>query len=186
MKFLWLLLLSIPSNAAFEKGSVFVDFSKIQLDAYLQPSHPEMTVESMDTKGDGKNDTHFVFLKSDGDSKVLLKHLFDLNGDQKIDLAKHFEKGKVYKVEADLDFDNKADVVSEYDPKTGELLKKTQSDGKTNIWRYWHEGKLRLKEMDRNSDGKPDIWVHYRSGKVVKTEVDVGFDGKTIKVQKTE
>ena len=83
----------------------------------------------------------------------------------------------------DLDYDGIVDVVSEYDPITGELKKKTQADGTTNIWKYYFKNELRKKEVDdRNSDGKPDMWVYYRNGKVIRTEVDKDFTGKIVRI----
>jgi hypothetical protein len=75
------------------------------------------------------------------------------------------------------------DVVSEFDVATGELKRKIQADGNTNIWKYYFRNELRKKEVDRNSDGKPDMWVYYRNGKVLRTEVDQNFDGKIIRIE---
>jgi antitoxin component YwqK of YwqJK toxin-antitoxin module len=167
-------------------STIYIDFDKLDLNAYLKEGKPGIKIEKLDTKGAGKPDTYFVFEDQPDKKRELLMHLFDLNGNGKVDLAKHFSKGKLIKTEADLDLKEGVDVVTEYDPKTGEIIKKTQADGKTNIWRYWHEGKVRLKEMDRNSDKRPDVWVHYRNGKVVKTETDVDFDGKNIRIQNAD
>ena len=166
--------------------SEYIDFSKLDLNSYKNVDGEKLTIESADTHGKGKDNVFFVFQMqaSDKDNEKILKyHLFDLNSDGKIDLVKHFNLGKLAKSEADLDFDGKADVVTEFDTNTGQVVKKTENDGKSNIWRYWHKGEMRLKEMDRNSDKKPDVWIHYRSGQVIKTEVDVDFDGKNIRVQ---
>ena len=161
------------------KGKALVH--RIKLDDYLKNLGPDETLEKMDSGGKGEPDIFIIYQKSEDAPKKLVMQLFDLNRDGKIDMVKHFEKGKMVKSEVDLDYDGYVDVVSEYDPKTGELLKKTQADGETNIWKYYTHNELRKKEIDRNSDGKPDMWVYYRGNKILKTEIDEKFDGKTIR-----
>lgn len=162
------------------KGKALVQ--TIKLDDYLKNLDPDEVVEKLDSLGKNNPDIFIIFKKKEDGSKQLVMQLFDLNRDGKIDLAKHFEKGKLVKTEMDLDYDGAVDVVSEFDPQTGELRKKIQADGTTNIWKYYFHNELRKKEVDRNSDGKPDMWVYYRNGKVVRTEVDKNFDGKIIRI----
>lgn len=161
--------------------SDYVDFPKIILNKYIEPRQ-EIVIEKIQSQEDGKVTAYFVFEKKINDiDKKLIMHVFDLNGDGRMDMAKFFVNKTVTKAEYDLDYDGKVDDVSEYDPKTGELLKKTVTQGASNLWKYWYKGELRLLEMDRNNDRKPDMWIHYRKDKVVKTEVDSNYDGKTIK-----
>jgi len=163
------------------KGKVLVH--TIKLDEYLKNIGPGQVLEKMDSQGHGNPDIFVISRKNDDGSKTLIMQLFDLNRDGKIDLVKHFEKGKLIRTEMDLDYDGKVDVVSEYDPQTGELKKKIQADGTTNIWKYYFKNEIRKKEVDRNSDGKPDMWVYYRNGKVIRTEVDKTFDGKIVRIE---
>jgi hypothetical protein len=161
------------------KGKALIH--RLALNDYMKNLEPDQVMEKMDSRGKKDADIFIIYQKSDDGSKRLVMQLFDLNRDGKIDLAKHFEKGKLVKTEADLDFDGFVDVVSEYDPATGELKKKTQADGDTNIWKYYVKNELRRKEIDRNSDGKPDMWVYFRNNKILKTEIDEKFDGKSIR-----
>lgn len=161
--------------------SEYIDFSKINLNKYIEP-RPEIVIEKIQSQEDAKVTAYFVFEKKLNDlDKTLIMQVFDLNGDGRMDMAKFLTNKVVTRAEYDLDYDGKVDDVSEYDAKTGELIKKTISQGGTNLWKYWHKGELRLTEMDRNNDKKPDMWIHYRKDKVVKTEVDANYDGKSIK-----
>jgi hypothetical protein len=161
--------------------SDYIDFSKINLNKYIE-ARPETIIEKIQSQEDPRVTAYFVFEKKINDlDKKLIMQVFDLNGDGKMDLAKFFTNKTITKAEYDLDRDGKVDDVSEYNPKNGELLKKTISHGATNMWKYWYKGDLRLLEMDRNNDHKPDMWIHYRKDKVVKTEVDSNYNGKTIK-----
>jgi len=162
------------------KGKALIQ--TIKLDEYLTNLPDDEVVEKLNSQGKGNPDIFIIFKKKPDGSRQLVMQLFDLNHDGKIDLAKHFEKGKLVKTEADLDYDGVVDVVTEYDPQTGEVRKKTQADGNTNIWKYYFHNELRKKEVDRNSDGKPDMWVYYRGGKVVRTEIDKNFDGKIVRI----
>lgn len=156
---------------------------KINLEANLKNLKPDEAVEKMDTTGKGQPDIFIVYRKGEKGLKQLVRQLFDINKDSKIDLIKYFEKGKLVRIEEDNTYEGVVDVVSEYDPLSGELKKKTMADGSTNIWKYYFKNEIRKKEVDRNSDGKPDVWVYYRNGKVIRTEVDKNFDGKIIRIE---
>ncbi|MCC6278366.1 MAG: hypothetical protein IT289_10680 [Oligoflexia bacterium] len=159
---------------------------RVQLEKYLTDLTPEETLEKLDSQNKGEPDMFVVFRREEGVSnRQLVLQAFDVNRDKKIDLVKHFSKGKVIKREADLDFDGIVDVISEFDPVSGQLRKKTQADGPTNVWKYYVSGELRRKEMDRNADGKPDMWVYYRGGRATRTEIDQNFDGKPIAIEGT-
>lgn len=178
-----LILVSLNTYAGLDSPlkSEYIDFSKINLNKYIEP-RPEIIIEKIQSQEDPRVTAYFVFEKKINDlDKKLIMHVFDLNGDGRMDLAKFFTNKTVTRAEYDLDYDGKVDDVSEYDPKTGELLKKTLTQGGANLWKYWYKGELRLVEMDRNNDHKPDMWIHYRKDKVVKTEVDSNYDGKSIK-----
>ncbi len=155
----------------------------IKINEYLKNLEPDQIVEKMDSRGkNGDPDIFVIFNKKEDGSKTLVMQLFDLNRDGKIDLVKHFEKGKLVRTEADLDYDGMVDVVSEYDPVSGELKRKIQADDATNIWKHYIKNELRKKEIDRNADGKPDMWVYYRGGKIIRTEIDKDFNGKIVRV----
>lgn len=155
---------------------------KINLNKYLDVTQANLGIEKVDSANKGKPDLIVIFKKSDGASKEPVMHLFDLNRDGKIDLAKHFISAKLSRVEADLDYDGIVDVVSYLDPKTAETTQKVMADGSSNIWKYYFKNELRKKELDRNGDGKPDIWVYYRNGRVMSTEVDKDFKGTIVKI----
>jgi len=155
----------------------------IKLDDYLKNIGPENILEKIDSAGKGSPDIFVLFIKNENGTKQLLMQLFDINRDKKVDLVKHWEKGKMSKTEMDLDYDAIVDVVSEYDLLSGEIKRKIQADGDTNIWKHYFKNELRKKEVDRNSDGKPDLWVYYRAGKVIRTEIDEKFDGRVTRVE---
>ena len=167
------------SDLEVVKGKALIH--RIKLNDYLKNLNPNQVLEKMDSRGKGEPDIFIVYDKSDDGTKHLAMQLFDLNRDGNIDLVKHFDKGRLVKTEADLDYDGFVDVVSEYDPVSGDLKKKTQADGETNIWKYYVKNELRRKEIDRNSDGKPDMWVYYRNNRILKTEIDEKFNGKSIR-----
>ena len=180
-------LLSLVTSSAFANmtdplKADYIDFSKIQLNQYVDSKNPEWIIEKQKSAEDAKVTVAFVFEKKNSEvERRMIMQVFDLNGDGKMDLARHYKNKILVKLESDLDFDGKVDDVSEYDSKTGKLLKKTVASGAANEWRYWYNDELRLKEIDRNNDKKPDMWLHYRKDKIVKTEVDSNFDGKQIK-----
>lgn len=183
MKILIAFLIATPCFASLQNPlkSDYIDFSKINLSDYVKKK-ADTIVEKNQSQEDSKLTVYFVFEKKLNEvERKLLMHVFDLNGDSKLDMAKHYVNGKVSKMEFDLDNDGKVDEVTVYDPKTGDIQKKTSSQSQSNIWRYWFKGELRLMELDRNNDKKPDMWLHYRKDKVVKTEVDADYDGKKIK-----
>lgn len=171
------------ANLADPLKADYIDFSKLSLSQYVDTKRSDWIVEKQKSLEDSKITVAFVFEKKDTDvERKLLMQVFDLNGDNKWDLARHYRNKVLVKLESDLDFDGKVDDVTEYDAKTGKLLKKTVAFGGTNEWRYWFNDELRLKEIDRNNDKKPDMWLHYRKDRIVKTEVDSNFDGKQIKM----
>jgi len=155
---------------------------RIKLGDYLKNLEDGAAIESLDSDDSGTPDIFIVYKKSRKGIRELIRHLFDFNKDGKIDLVKHFKYGKLLKIETDQDYDGLVDTISEYDTKSGELKKKTQADGNTNIWKYYFKNEIRKKEVDRNSDGKPDVWVYYRNGKITRTEVDRNFKGKIIRI----
>lgn len=155
----------------------------IKLEQYLAQLGPNMTLEKMDSQGKGEPDIFVLFKTEDASVRQLVLQAFDVNRDKKIDLVKHYSKGKLVRTEADLDYDGLVDAVTEFDPATGQMKKKIQADGTTNIWKYYVESELRRKELDRNSDGKADMWVYYRGGRVTRTEIDQNFDGKVVLVE---
>ncbi len=182
------LLLCLGADASIQKNfqSEYVDFSKLTLNGYAKVDGTDRVIEKLEPQ-EKDQPIMYVLFKKEKDAageRQLVMQLFDLNRDGKIDLAKHFKRKVVVKAEYDLDYDGKVDVISNYDDQSGELLQKVQSDGKTNIWKYWYKGELRRKEIDRNSDKKPDMWIHYRGGTVVKTEVDVNYNGEDVRLIK--
>ena len=168
----------LPNQKAVQPG-----IRTIKLQSYLENLGPDQILEKMDSAGKNSPDIFVVFKKSETGAKTLQYQAFDLNRDGKVDLVKTFVNGKMVRTEMDLDYDGVVDVVSDYDPKTGEIVKKTQADANTNIWKYYFKNELRKKELDRNQDGKPDMWVYYRNGKILRTEIDQKFDGHATRVE---
>jgi hypothetical protein len=176
-------VIAAAEKQAIKESPKATAINQIKIGDYLKNLTTNQVVEKLDSQGKNNPDIFIVFDKKEDGSKTMLMQLFDLNRDSKVDLVKHFEKGKLVKTEADLDYDGVVDVVSEYEPQTGELKKKTQADGSTFIWKYYFKNELRKKEIDRNSDGKPDMWVYYRGGKILRTEIDKDFNGKIVRVE---
>lgn len=152
----------------------------IRLQEFLTDISENQLVEKRDSQGGNNPDIFIVYKVDKNGSKELQMQLFDLNRDGKIDLVKHYVHGKLSREEKDTKFDGITDLVIDYDTVTGAVKKKSQSDGKTNIWTYYTKDEIYRKELDRNFDGKPDMWVYYRKGKIYRTEIDAHFDGKKI------
>jgi len=181
---MWLILLSL----AFAAKQDFVDVlspaikaRKMDLNHYKTDINKSKVLESMDSKDEGVPDTFIVYLMRDN-NKILLMHLFDLNRDGKIDVAKHFKNSKMMRTEAVLDKDGNVFSITEYNLSNGNEIKKVTYDGELVSTRLSYKKQVRREEMDRNLDGKVDMWIHYRDGLVVKSEVDEDFDGKKIRV----
>lgn len=174
---------AVPKVDTKAKAETNPTIRELKLQDYLAHLSGEQMLEKMDSSGKGTPDIFVVFKKLENGGRQLEMQLFDLNRDNKIDLAKHFENAKMTRTEMDLDYDGVVDVVSLYDTKTGEIQKKVQADGSTNIWKFYFKNELRKKEVDRNQDGKPDMWVYYRNGKILRTEIDQNFDGKAVRVE---
>ena len=66
----------------------------IRLQEFLTNLEPDEVVEKKDSQGGQNYDIFIVYKKKDDGPKQLVMQLFDLNRDGKIDLVKHFEKGK--------------------------------------------------------------------------------------------
>src|ERR1700677_2138785 len=99
----------------------------IRLQEYLTQLDPDEIVEKRDSLGGENPDIFIVYKKKDDGPKQLVLQLFDLNRDGKIDLVKHYEKGKLAREEKDTDYDGITDIVIEYDTKTGAVKKKSQA-----------------------------------------------------------
>lgn len=166
------------SNEKQRSALLAIDFKK-----YFEGLPEGQSVEKMDSQGKGISDMISVFQRADNGDRILVRQLFDINRDGKIDLANTFAKGKRIKSEFDLDFDGRVDSVNDFNPETGELERKVMMENNALTWLYWFKNELRRKEVDRNGDDRPDMWVHYRNGRVVKTEIDVNYDGKNIRVE---
>tara|TARA_B100001248_G_C27399434_1_gene468766 strand:+ start:8263 stop:8829 length:567 start_codon:yes stop_codon:yes gene_type:complete len=153
----------------------------MDLNYYKKDLKDSKVLESMDSQDEGKPDTFLIYVMRDG-AKILLMHLFDLNRDGKIDVAKHFKNSKMYRTETILDREGKIFAITEYNPDTGNEIKKVTFDHEVMTTRLSYKNQLRREEIDRNLDGKTDMWVHYREGQVVKSEVDEDFDGENIRI----
>ncbi len=189
----WGLTIGLTLNAPTAEGALKVNpghaeeivpgkilVRTIRLQNYLEQIQPDEIVEKRDSLGGENPDIFIVYKKKADGAKTLELQLFDLNRDGKIDLVKHYEKGKLVREERDTDYDGITDIVIEYDGTTGAIKKKSQADKHTNIWTYFVKNEIYRKEVDRNFDGKPDMWVYYRKGKIYRTEIDKNFNGKKI------
>ncbi len=174
------LLVSLTSIAAVDAKKN--PLAQINLKSFMENLADDFVLEKMDSENKGTPDMYAVFKKGDNQNRILVYQLFDFNRDGKVDLVNHYQKGKKIKADYDLDYDGKVDAENEFD-ETGAIFKKTLVENDNLMWKYWHSGELRRKEVDRNGDGNPDMWVHYRNGRVVKTEIDVNFDGKNIRLE---
>lgn len=156
------------------------DWDKLNLDSYLKDNSASMEIKSLDPNKTGKNTYHIVSNKDEAGNLSLKMHLFDFDGDKKIDLVKHFEGGKLIRSEWNLDRDDKVEAVKLHKPEDGSVYLKVETDGKINIWSHYYKGELRLKEFDRNNDKKADMWYDYRGGKLYRARAAKNFNPKKV------
>ena len=115
---------------------------------------------------------------------------FDLNGNGKPNLWKHFREEitdtekTVRKVlvrrEMDIDNDGKVDVKQYFDKDDAMTRAEfdLDYDGRFDATEFYKDGKPVKRSLDRNGDGKPEITKYYQLGKVVMKERDENGDGK--------
>jgi hypothetical protein len=104
----------------------------------------------IDTNLDGKKDV----VRTYTDKGEALNELADSNYDGTIDTWVTFARGRINKVQVDLNKDARPDET-----------------------RFYVGGKLSRAQRDTNRDGKPDVWEIYDQGSLQRMGVDLDFDG---------
>jgi hypothetical protein len=131
-----------------------------------------MSAEKGDVNGDGKPDV-WNYYKEVADpndatstTKILVKKEADLNFDNKKDIVREFDDdGVLLREEADLDYDGNIDQVNLYD--NGILTEKQLFRGKAGavfIWKFFKDGKLARLHRDDTGDGKADYCELWYAG----------------------
>ena len=143
-------------------------------------------VKQYDVNKDKRPDILNVFKKvpneKGGNDLLISVKMMDLNHDAKIDVWRYFneETGAIVKEELDLDFDNKVDRIDYF---IGGTVRRSefdfQFDEKPDIIKnYDEDGQIIAIELDQNGDGIIDYWEYYRNGVIEKIEKDTNKDGK--------
>lgn len=176
-----IILLSMFTSAIAASRSYsnpFINFKSIQLNNYLKNIKENEKLKSFMSEGAKQADSYVVTMTDEQGVSFPKMHLFDLNGDGKIDLVKHFEKKVLVKMEVDTDYDNHPDYVLFYNNESGQLEMKVVAENQTNIWSHYYKNELRRKDFDRDNDQKPDMWQYFRNGRMLKTEVSKNGSSK--------
>jgi hypothetical protein len=115
-----------------------------------------ISVKMMDLNHDSKIDVWRYFNEETG---AVVKEDLDLDFDNKIDRTDYFIGGSVRRSEFDFQFDEKPDVIKNYD-ELGQLIaieSDQNGDGIIDYWEYYRNGVIEKIEKDTNKDGKPDV-----------------------------
>ena len=130
------------------------------------------------------------FLSSERNPNGTLVERFDLTGNGKANLWKHYKEEPIegetsvrkilVRREMDLDNDGKVDVKQFFGPD--DTLVRAQFDldydGNFDATEYYKDGKPVKRQWDRNGDGRPEITKLYQLGKIVQKELDENNDGR--------
>ena len=115
-----------------------------------------ISVKMMDLNHDSKIDVWRYFNEETG---AVVKEDLDLDFDNKIDRTDYFIGGSVRRSEFDFQFDEKPDVIKNYD-ELGQLIaieSDQNGDGIIDYWEYYRNGVIEKIEKDTNKDGNPDV-----------------------------
>ena len=143
-------------------------------------------LKQYDVNKDKRPDIINVFKKvpneKGGHDLVISVKMMDLNHDAKIDVWRYFneETGAVVKEELDLDFDNSVDRVDYF---IGGVVRRSefdfQFDEKPDVIKNYDDlGQILEIESDQNGDGIIDYWEYYKNGVIEKIEKDTNKDGQ--------
>ncbi|MFK8137999.1 MAG: hypothetical protein AB8E15_06545 [Bdellovibrionales bacterium] len=166
----YLLLALVFSSTAMAKKLPLPKFDRIDLNAYLTQVGKDKELKRLNSRKAGKDDFFVVADTNKKGKSALDKHLFDLDRDGNLDIAKHFENGQVVRSEWSLDSDDLVDTIKFHNKDTGDVYLKVERIGEMVVWSHFFKSKLRKKEFDRDADLKPDMWYFYRNEKLVKAE----------------
>ncbi len=135
--------------------------------------------------GDGFPKVSKVFKTVNG-IKLPKKTLNDFNGDGRVDFIQEYNTSGewIERESADLNGDGVLDVVYIYSKAPGQkqavLIEEqflSRLDGRISVHKFYKNGKLVRREMDRRNAGKTDLWEYYDGGRLVKVEKDDTGDG---------
>jgi hypothetical protein len=149
-------------------------------------------VRSYDGNGDDKPDVirYLDEVPDPEDPSLTIRKLrkmeLDVNFDGRIDVIRVYdEAGKLRSEESDIDLDGTADIVSYYD--RGALAKKEILEaGSRRILatRFYTGGNVLRVEKDTNGDGRIDYWEYYEQGVLDRIGRDFNGDERADSWQK--
>ena len=104
----------------------------------------------------------------------------DRNGDGRPDLWQYRENGVLVRELFDEDGDGRVDNTIHYDPATGQKTAQEEDsnfDGLVDSWVEFRGGEVVRRRQDANGDGQPDSWTLYRGAQLARVEEDRNGDG---------
>jgi hypothetical protein len=104
----------------------------------------------------------------------------DRNGDGRPDVWQYRDNGVLVRELFDEDGDGRVDRTIRYDTATGQKSYEEEDsnvDGLVDSWVEYRGGEVIRRRQDGNGDGQPDSWTLYRAGKLARVEEDRNGDG---------
>jgi len=104
----------------------------------------------------------------------------DTNGDGRPDQWQYRENGVLVRELFDQNGDGRVDRTVRYDPATGQKRSEEEDenqDGHVDSWVEYQGGQVVRRRQDTSGDGDPDVWTFYRDGQISRIEEDRDGDG---------
>ena len=132
-------------------------------------------VEERDRDGDGRKETKIYF-----EDEKIIKMEIDENGDGKVDAVVYFKNGVPDTGQRDSDYNGKIDTWIKYDATGAPIVigSDRHGRGKPDYWIYLKNGRIYMREWDRNFDGMPDFRTLEEDHRLIEKLYDDNFDGK--------
>lgn len=119
-------------------------------------------------------------------SGVLSRKEADLNADGRAEYIQIMDSSGqwVEKERADLNGDGRFEVTQFYKKDLGskqrELVREEIDalfNDKVSVWKFYKDGQLKVRAIDRDEDGLADYWEYFEAGKLMRIDQDANGDG---------